>query len=890
MNMRRIYLSHSYQAAHRPINEFFWELLRKRFFTWIDTGLDAGKTGTQLAMDVAFNEWMLSQCDGFVAIVPKRRPVSAYQHLEYRLAIRLGLPRLLIIDEDIDLKHPSSDPDIKYTSDWKRFFFDGTTQALIGARIQSFHEQVESFAQALESHSPSMRWIRRSQKRLKVGLLPPQEGAWLGLAKELRKRLNDEADIETLQPEELRAEFYVVDKLRGYDVLLIDVGTAGTPLELVGYLHGIGVPQIRVCRVDSEPQKEQLERTLEGGTLARSLAEAGDPLEPTLPRFFDGYRLDQGMSPIGFWQTREELLNYAERTVRRILQFTGARRRLETRSDARDYFGLRQPETAPVNVFISFAGSSSARPATEKIVEALRFSGFQCFHYQDPGLTGQGRLNTGEALKDGLRMRVEESDIVVVFADDAYRASDHCMNELSTALELRARGELELLTYALDNAQLPQVLNNADIVPKIFGPRGQWEDLETLEEIITAVNETAKKAHRTIDAHVLAQWFEQDGRATGSDLLRPLIQSGADAKAAMDWLNSLTKTTPLAQAVLGDSEYPAARGLLTVLLLSLCEERPTRTALVQTWLRQSRLLNWSGIAQLQEEEAHSVRAPALGVTVPKDERQLGELLGRAFPELFPADERRCAPLCLIADALALTTPLEFAHRGPGTDYLALLRAMRWTLKNASARSSLHAMRTEREMPPSVLLLELASDLAGPPREIAELSTCIRDEFVRLGWPVSRVRSKRIESPLALLRTLENTRHGIVHLAGHMGPGGVEVAGERVDGEALGRALNDSQVRLLVLNGCGTAEAEAGAESTSLTLAELLVRRGRVPEVVAHRGSILENDAVNFALRFYVEFLLDLDLGRAVFEARCTGRTSKMRLMPVAISQRPPEHR
>jgi hypothetical protein len=76
--MYRLYFSHSYDPEDLRFNEHLWKLLMSAgFHAWIDSGREvvprstAAQPGARRPMDISFNEWMMSQCDGFVAIVPK---------------------------------------------------------------------------------------------------------------------------------------------------------------------------------------------------------------------------------------------------------------------------------------------------------------------------------------------------------------------------------------------------------------------------------------------------------------------------------------------------------------------------------------------------------------------------------------------------------------------------------------------------------------------------------------------------------------------------------------------------------------------------------------------------------------------------------------------------
>ncbi len=79
-----------------------------------------GQFGAKRPMDISFNEWMMSQCDGFVAIVPSNRQ-SQYQLLEYRLAVRMGIPRLVAVQEGSSFDPLVSDPQVRLPTRWKDY-------------------------------------------------------------------------------------------------------------------------------------------------------------------------------------------------------------------------------------------------------------------------------------------------------------------------------------------------------------------------------------------------------------------------------------------------------------------------------------------------------------------------------------------------------------------------------------------------------------------------------------------------------------------------------------------------------------------------------------------------------------------------------------------------
>jgi hypothetical protein len=884
LSERRVYFSHGYKAEDRTINEFFWEALRPYFYALIDTGLSDGSTGEKLPMDIAFNEWMLSRCDGFVAIVPNRE--SLYQKLEYKLATRIRLPRLVFLEEGRTLSTLLDDIRVTYPTGWKRFF-EKEQQSNISKAIARFSEQVDAYVQGQQALISAGHWSRPAPGTFKIALLPPKTGSWTKATSILQKHWRDDIKFHPIDPSVLHSEFSIVNELAGCDLLVVDVGPRGTPAEFVGFLHGIGVPQIRVCEIGSVKEQRELDRTLAELT-PRSLS--GEHSKNGLPRFLDGYKLDAGMTPVCFWRTPDELAQQIQKTARRVSRFQTSVLRLEGRHQARVYFGLRYPQPRRANVFLSFAGAGDRTGATAQIAKALRFLGFQCFHYQDPGLTGDGRLESGEDIREGLRMHIEDANIVVALLDPPYQRSDFCMTELRTAGDLHKRGELELLPFGIKrprSGSVRDVLKGKAIVEHINATT--WDNPRIIEDIIEAVEQIANDLGqmRAINALQLREWLQADGRNSREDLLRPLTQINVPQDIAENWIKTLSPKNWCSALLELPKEKPARRQhreLLTMLLLSLAEENDERRAAIEKWLRISLLLTWSDIDRPEQEEDVHIGVPSLGVDVPADEGELAEALGREMHDLLIGK----GPLCLTADGRALSSPVEIAREGKDAEPLALLRPIRWRLKDVPTRKSLDESRQEYALPPSVMLISLASaDLLEPDREVRQLKTILETEIQKRGWPTARIVAKRAKNAKELLNVLSETRHRIVHIAGHSGHTGLSVGKERVDAEVLAQALATSDVRLLILNGCSGVKARSALATGTITLADLLVIRGRVPEIVAHRKALQEDDAVAFAKRFYVEYLRDLDLGRAVHEGRKVG-SPRLRSDLVAISQRPPE--
>ena len=265
MTTHRLYFSHSYDPDDLRFNEPLWKLLmRAEFHAWIDTGRDlaaervVGLPGARRPMDVSFNEWMMSQCDGFVAIAPKRRN-SAYQMLEYRTAVRMGVPRLVALERGGRFNAPDSEV-VFFGSSWKQFWED-ETQSKLKRRIEEFASLVAKHKTADEILQSAGRWqSRRERVRLRIALLAPYASPeW----QKLQHNLQNETEIswELLLPDNIQAERDLLEK--DFDLLVVDVGPNGTPREALGYIHAIGIPQIRLCRIYNDDEALDFSRFLE---------------------------------------------------------------------------------------------------------------------------------------------------------------------------------------------------------------------------------------------------------------------------------------------------------------------------------------------------------------------------------------------------------------------------------------------------------------------------------------------------------------------------------------------------------------------------------------------------------------------------------------------------
>jgi hypothetical protein len=264
--------------------------------------------------------------------------------------------------------------------------------------------------------------------------------------------------------------------------------------------------------------------------------------------------------------------------------------------------------------------------------------------------------------------------------------------------------------------------------------------------------------------------------------------------------------------------------------------------------------------------------------------EIGQQLGLAYPELMA----QRGPVCLVTTSKPLALPIEWARETAAAEPIALRRTIRWRLRGVeTGRRRVYELVSSREMPPTVLVLALTAADVEPTTETRQVDALLRNCYREMSWPPEFIRVAKSDSPEDFLTRLNGCRDHVVHIAGHLGPSGLQVGGNLVSAESLAAALSNSEVRMVVLNGCDGGTVKSPLSVEYLTLADRLVRDSHIPEVVAHREKISVSDALLFALSFYRKFFGKtggFDPAQAVFEARKAG-SDRLRLCPVVISQR-----
>ena len=487
--MEVLYFSHSYHQRDRKYNQHAWMLLKKHNFQlWIDSGKESGLKGKSIPMEISFNEWMLSRCNGFVAVMPKRN--SPYLALEYRIALRMGIPTLIFMEEGGDLGRIKTQA-ITYPTEWNTFWEDDF-QERIEREVELFAQSVKLHTKAKQNLSNMGNWLPRAEGRnFTLQFLKPsnKSQSWEKIQQYL---LNErKINIESISPLNLNFPHDLVQETtKNTDLLVVDVGPYGTPKEQLGYVEGLGIPQVRVCNFKNMAEREKLSTYLD----PKNTPKRRSPFEQlneegVLPSFLDGMKLDKKMEPVYFWRNWKQLAKRISRLLDRIDRFRsgnsldegGSKVVLSTEESARAYFKHRFEEEVRANVFISYSGSSESSAVVEKLAPIIRFLDCDCFNYKDSVSTDiVSRLESGESVEKGLEKRINDASLVIILADEKYLQSKYCKQELKISAKLMKQNKLQVRPYSI-SSKVDFRKQLGDLNPYRFG---SWKDDDVIQIII----------------------------------------------------------------------------------------------------------------------------------------------------------------------------------------------------------------------------------------------------------------------------------------------------------------------------------------------------------------------------------------------------------------------
>jgi nucleoside phosphorylase len=395
------YFSHSYWAEDREVNKHFWKLFWDAGFAFtVDP-----RSGT---LSIPHIELLLRRSACFVAVVTYRPEVhsyltSPYLVFEYGLAVQANKPRLVFVERPA-ARHPYEDD--------RRLVFDRDALA-------DHHDRHVSAIAQLRDMSIGHAHLE-GRERGSVGLLLPRDGAYRAAMPAIREVLGRAGyEVVVLDHDTPNPYKFIVEVDR-HDFLLIDVGEGELPPWLHPVLYGRFVPMVRLLHYEM------------GSRPARSL-----------PRLLLGHAIElvaSGDELAIWWSGVDELIPKLEREVRALRQ--RPRGEFRTLEQGVGYFNSLG-RSVDATVFVSNAGTENE--TARELCCALRDSYVRFFHY-----VHGNTIELGEPWLDGLRGKLESSQLFVPLINAAYWESETCKEEWRVAEELRARGRLRVIPYFLE--------------------------------------------------------------------------------------------------------------------------------------------------------------------------------------------------------------------------------------------------------------------------------------------------------------------------------------------------------------------------------------------------------------------------------------------------------
>jgi nucleoside phosphorylase len=493
----RAYFSHSYRAADRDINLYFWHLFHEKGFSFtVDPKSDT--------FSASYLEYLMKRSACFAAVIPRRADQAPYfcspfMVFEYGLAVQARRPRLVFVERDIGGGlFRKDDPDV--------VVFDRAT-------LEDDQAEYESRITRLAERARPDRTLDRTTLGSVGLLLSPTSVDPVTLAQRLTTALKGWGyhAVEPIDPRFDRL-YELAIHLDQYDFVVVDVAAVSpTGMEwLHGYLSGRFIPSIRLFRLDGEsphavsPPPWALSQTVVGG---------------------------QSEDAVLFWRSDDELLSKLERIVQR---FTRVRTDLRWKLDAERYFRSAGRSTS-ARVFISNAQSANAFAVA--LSSQLELENIRYFHYK-----ANNTLPLAERWQEELAREIRGSRIFVQLFSRDYMSSRYCAEELATAQRAESEGMLKILPLFLDPPQQVEVPTQGRLLNELPEDKRIPAAVESIDALLRREAEeetkmTTDRAHVT-DIAILA--ITQDEYAAVLKLLPApkLYQGGVDEPNLHAWVTS----------------------------------------------------------------------------------------------------------------------------------------------------------------------------------------------------------------------------------------------------------------------------------------------------------------------------------------------------------------
>jgi hypothetical protein len=401
------YFSHSYRAADREVNLFFWRLFHGAgFFFTVDP--------QSQVFSIPYLESMLSLSNCFVAVIPRRDGTpggcSPYIRFEYGLAVQAKKPWTIFVEQGI--------PGANFPKDAERVVPFNRQRLAAGA---------DRFTEAIDRLGGEVRGFRNPDVKLQNpcgllvgpggrGVYTPEVIAMLSAALEPYGRTLEVVDVD------FDTSFAFCLDLDRFDLLILEVREPLQAPWLAGYVMGRVSPSIKVCH----------------------LGPGETPAQVPLPALVAAHRPQHTTeAPAFYWRDPADLVS---QVTRHIAKFNTERIEFHTLDDGLAYFtraGRRREQ-----VFVSNAGG--ANPVAQRLIAQLRRESVDFFHYQV-----KDALPVGERWLVELEREIAESGIFVALLTEQFLRSPWCLFELQVAVRRAAEGRLRIHPYVLEDGVLP---------------------------------------------------------------------------------------------------------------------------------------------------------------------------------------------------------------------------------------------------------------------------------------------------------------------------------------------------------------------------------------------------------------------------------------------------
>jgi len=431
------YLSHSYRAEDRKVNEFYWKLC------WAN-GVTFAVDPESEPLSVAYLELMMKRSAAFVGIVTRRPEQETYQCspfmvFEHWLALQAQKARLVFVESGVPKDFFPEGPGIMYFS--RQMMPNIRNEA--EARIRRLATRADGAASTL-GHGLG-----------KVGLLLGKDHQFNDAVHGLIRCMGfSPVELVIKDDDALRLAFQL-DEL---DFIVHDTRSRPSPPWLMPYIGGRFIPVIKL-RSRLPRDTKPVTAAWEIYDLLHTVAEAEElyVLYETLPELTAG------------------LARHIERIREERVLFTSLK-------DGSRYFrslGRRRDR-----VFISNAGSLNG--FGRQLSAAFRRQNIVHFHYRY-----QNNIELATDWRGRLPDMVRGSQFFVPLITSDYWASQICVEEYDIAMEQKEAGKIQIMPYFMADVR-PATVSGAK--PREVPAQGRdLRELPTRDQIQQIVEDVDGK-------------------------------------------------------------------------------------------------------------------------------------------------------------------------------------------------------------------------------------------------------------------------------------------------------------------------------------------------------------------------------------------------------------